>query len=67
MEAIKILINYYFYLLGYQKVNVRIYSFNKECIELHEKLGFTKEGRLRRCHFAMNKFHDIMLYGMTKE
>lgn len=66
-EAIRILLNYYFTELDYQKVNVKIYSFNEESIKLHEKLGFTLEGRLRRSFFAMGTHHDILCYGLTKE
>ena len=66
-EAIKIVLRYYFEELRYQKVNVQVHSYNEASRILHEKLGFVKEGTLRRMVFTKGCFFDLLLYGMTSE
>ncbi len=66
-EAVKIMLNYYFNELRYNKVNVYIYDYNKPSLKFHEKLGFTKEGQLRQMAYSAGKYHDIIFYGMTKD
>jgi len=34
---------------------------------LHERLGFTLEGRLRRMIYTEGTFHDKLIYGLTQE
>ena len=65
-EAVKIMLNYYFNELRYNKVNVYIYEFNTPSIAFHEKLGFVKEGRLRQMAYTNGKYHDTIFYGMLK-
>lgn len=66
-EAVKIMLNYYFNELRYNKVNVYIYDYNEPSIKFHEKLGFIKEGRLRQMAYSNGKYHDIIFYGMLKD
>lgn len=66
-EAILLVLKYFFMELRYQKVTVGIYSFNDKSIKLHEKLGFTCEGRLRRTVFTGGEYYDEIMYGMTCE
>ena len=65
-EAVKIMLNYYFNELRYNKVNVYIYAYNIPSIKFHEKLGFVKEGQLRQMAYSMGKYHDIVFYGLLK-
>lgn len=65
-EAVKIMLNYYFNELRYNKVNVYIYDYNTPSIKFHEKLGFKKEGRLRQMAYSMGKYHDTLFYGLLK-
>lgn len=65
-EAIKIMLRYFFNELRYQKVTSHVYSFNEISQKLHEKLGFTYEGRLRNMLYTDGEFHDHIYYGMTK-
>ena len=51
----------------YQKVNAEVYGFNESSIALHEKLGFTLEGRIRRMIYTDGKYFDALMYGMTSE
>lgn len=66
-DAVMIMLRYYFEELRYQKATAHIYSFNEGSIKLHEKLGFIKEGQLRRIFYTKGKYHDEVVYGITKE
>lgn len=66
-EAIQLVLNYYFAELRYQKVTVSIVSYNEASIALHEKLGFVREGTLRRMSYTRGEYWDVHRYGMTKE
>ncbi|HEX8473160.1 MAG TPA: GNAT family protein [Pyrinomonadaceae bacterium] len=66
-EAILLVVKYYFEELRYQKVTASVYSFNKASIALHERLGFIREGTLRRMVYTNNEYFDLLWYGMTKE
>lgn len=66
-EAIRLVLRFFFEEKRYQKVNVEIYSFNTASIQLHERLGFILEGRLRRTVYTAGQFHDALVYGMTSD
>jgi RimJ/RimL family protein N-acetyltransferase len=66
-EAVLLLLRYFFNELRYQKVTVQVYEFNQPSIGLHERLGFTQEGRLRRLVYTDGKFFDVLYYGLTVE
>jgi RimJ/RimL family protein N-acetyltransferase len=66
-EAIKLVLRYFFDELRYQKVTVQIHSDNPASIQLHEKLGFQLEGRLRRVVYNHGEYFDGLMYGLTVE
>jgi RimJ/RimL family protein N-acetyltransferase len=66
-EAILMVLRYYFEELHYQKVTVQVHSDNPASIRLHEKLGFQREGTIRRMGFSGGKYIDLLWYGMTAE
>jgi RimJ/RimL family protein N-acetyltransferase len=66
-EAILLVMRYYFEELRYQKVTVNIHADNPASIRLHEKLGFQREGLLRRMQFSHGKYIDELFYGLTCE
>ncbi len=66
-EATRLVLRYYFQERRYQKANTEVYSFNEPSIHLHERLGFTLEGRLRRSVFTQGQYFDRLQYGMTRE
>ena len=66
-EAIWIALGYFFRELRYQKVNAWVYAFNEPSLELHRKLGFKEEGRLRRTVYTDGQHHDEVIFGMTVE
>ncbi|HEY3342146.1 MAG TPA: GNAT family N-acetyltransferase [Anaerolineae bacterium] len=66
-EAIQLVLRYYFGELRYQKVTVHVYDFNTASIQLHRRLGFQEEGRLRRMIYTGGQQHDEILFGLTAE
>ncbi len=66
-EAILLVLHYYFEELRYQKVTINAYSFNEASIRLHERLGFQREGCLRRMIFTRGQYFDRLVYGLTAE
>ncbi len=66
-DALNIFLNYYFNELRYNKVNATVYEFNVASIKLHEKLQFTREGRLRQTIYSNGQFWDELIFGMTKD
>ena len=66
-EAIRLVLRHYFGELRYQKVTVQILDVNQPSIRLHESLGFTREGRLRRTAYTAGRHHDEVIYGLTGE
>ena len=66
-EAIRMVLHYFFDELRYQKVTVHVYDFNEASIQLHTRLGFQIEGRLRRMIYTAGQYHDEILLGLTAE
>ncbi|GAB5493418.1 MAG: GNAT family protein [Phototrophicaceae bacterium] len=66
-EAITLLMRYFFEELRYQKCTVDIHGWNEGSMRLHDTLGFTKEGQIRRANYAMGTYHDRYIYGITIE
>ncbi|HEU0025638.1 MAG TPA: GNAT family protein [Ktedonobacterales bacterium] len=66
-EAILLVARYYFQELRYQKMNVQVHDDNPASIALHERLGFTREGTLRRMVYTGGVYHDQLCFGMTAE
>lgn len=66
-EAIMLVARYYFQELRYQKMNARVHDDNPASITLHERLGFTREGTLRRVVYTGGVHHDLICFGMTVE
>jgi RimJ/RimL family protein N-acetyltransferase len=65
--AITIVLRYYFEECRYQKANVRVHADNAPAIALHEQLGFSLEGRLRRNVFTGGVHLDELCFGITAE
>lgn len=66
-EAIHLVLRFYFDELRYQKVTTEVYDWNEPSLRLHERLGFTQEGRLRRMGYSRGRHFDIIVFGMTAE
>ena len=66
-EAIRMVVRYYFHELRYQKVTTSVHADNPASIRMHEKLGFQREGVLRRMVFTGGRYVDEIYFGMTAE
>ncbi len=66
-DAVRILLKYCFHERRFQKCNSACVAGNEASIALHKKLGFVEEGRRRRQYFLDGRFHDDILFGMTRE
>lgn len=64
-EAMRVLIRAYFDELRYHKVQTKVHADNEASLRLHEKLGFTEEGRLREAAYTEGRRIDDVLFGMT--
>jgi len=67
VDAVRTLLKYGFWEQRYQKCNSVCFQSNEASIRMHEKLGFIEEGRIRRNCFFNGKYHDDVLFGMTRE
>jgi RimJ/RimL family protein N-acetyltransferase len=66
-EAALVVLKYYFGELRYQKCTVSVHANNDASIALHERLGFRREGTLRRMVYTGGRYFDTHYYGMTNE
>jgi RimJ/RimL family protein N-acetyltransferase len=66
-EAVHLVLGYYFRELRYQKCTVQVYDFNEASIALHERLGFQREGRMRRMGYTEGRHFDVLIYGITAD
>lgn len=66
-EAVRILMRYGFWEQRYQKCNSACAHSNERSMQLHRALGFTEEGRRRRQIFYDGRYHEEVLWGMTRE
>jgi len=67
VDAVRIILKYGFWEQRYQKCNSECISINDASIRMHEKLGFIKEGQIRRNMFHKGTYCDDVLFGMTRE
>ncbi|MGB1285937.1 MAG: GNAT family N-acetyltransferase [Aggregatilineales bacterium] len=67
VDAVGIILKYGFREQRYQKCNSMCLHTNAASIRMHEKLGFIKEGQIRRTCFYDGQYHDDVLFGMTRE
>ncbi len=66
-SAILLILKFYFDELRYQKATVSIHGDNQPSLDLHARLGFQLEGRLRRMVFTAGEHVDELWFGMTCE
>ena len=66
-RAFSRVLRYYFDELRYQKCGVYIYEFNTASLRFHEKLGFVREGFLRREYYTEGRYYGAVWLGLTAE
>ena len=66
-KVTKALINYAFYQLNLNKVEIRAASNNKRSRNIPERLHYVNEGCIRQAEWLYDHFVDHIVYGMLKE
>lgn len=66
-KALKEIIKFGFMHMGLERIQATTIQENTASINLLLKLGFQKEGLLRKYKFFKNKMTDILMFGYTKE
>jgi RimJ/RimL family protein N-acetyltransferase len=66
-EALSLLCDYGFNVLGLRSIRLRTYAFNERAAACYRKVGFKDAGRLRQAHFYAGKHHDILLMDLLAE
>ena len=66
-DAVRLILKYGFMERRLHKCDSSCASYNTGSIQLHRKLGFVQEGRLREEWFWNGEHHDELLFGMTLE
>ncbi|WP_404331101.1 GNAT family N-acetyltransferase [Mesobacillus maritimus] len=63
-RVVKAVLNYIFFSLGLNRVEIRCGVNNYKSRAIPERLGFTQEGIIRDGENLYGKFHDLAIYGM---
>lgn len=63
-RSVKALLNYAFFRLGLNRIEIRCGEFNQKSRAIPERLSFTMEGKIRDGEQLYGRFHDILIYGM---
>ena len=66
-RGLKLLISYCFDELNLNCLTASILDYNSASQHLFEKSGFNQEGRLRQRVFKKGKYHDLLVYSLTKD
>ncbi|MFI6494777.1 GNAT family N-acetyltransferase [Streptomyces sp. NPDC050564] len=66
-EAVVLLLHFMFAERRYHKCEARIFAHNEASLELHRRLGFVEEGRLRDHVFLAGRYHDLVMMGMLAD
>ena len=65
--ACEVLLNYAFRDLGLNRVEIRCSAENRRSAAIPERLGFTKEGLLRKSEYRDGRLHDFVVYGLLAD
>lgn len=66
-EVCRLVLDYAFSDLNIRKVSLAVYQNNPAAIRLYEKLGFVKEGQLRKHVFEGGEYFDKFYMGIFRE
>jgi RimJ/RimL family protein N-acetyltransferase len=66
-EALRLLCDYGFNVLGLRSVRLRVYDYNERAVACYRKAGFKEAGRLRKARFYGGDYHDIILMDILPE
>jgi RimJ/RimL family protein N-acetyltransferase len=53
--------------LDFVRLEAEIYAYNEPSLILAAKLGFVKEGQLRKAKYLNGQYYDILVFGLLRE
>ncbi|HEY2421212.1 MAG TPA: GNAT family protein [Neobacillus sp.] len=65
-RSVQALLNYIFFQIGLNRVEIRCGEKNIKSRAIPEKLGFVIEGKIRDGEQLYGRFHDLIIYSMLK-
>lgn len=65
-DAVKTIVEYAFFCLDINRVDLRVYEYNERAAHCYEKCGFKHEGRTRKSAFIDGSYYDEILMGLLK-
>lgn len=63
-EATTLILDYGFNVLGLKNIQLYVFEYNHQAIQLYRSLGFKEIGRRRQARFFAGKRHDIIIMDM---
>lgn len=63
-EAMILGLEYAFRTLNLNKISLEVINYNKGAIRIYERMGFRKEGILKKHYFSDNSYHDVWIYSL---
>ena len=66
-ETIRLILEYGFYYLNLNNIDLSVMSFNERAKKCYEKCGFKEIGRRRKCRFINNKYYDVISMDILAE
>lgn len=64
--AVKEMLNHAFDNLNLQRIELTVMAHNSRAIHLYEKIGFVREGIMRRSRYKNGRFVDVLMYSILK-
>ncbi|PTY77439.1 GNAT family N-acetyltransferase [Heyndrickxia sporothermodurans] len=65
-ESMELALDFAFYELNLNRVQLTVFDYNQSAISLYKKLGFQQEGSYREFIHRYGKRHDMLLFGLLK-
>jgi len=66
-EATRLIVEYGFQQLNLHRISSGAFSFDERGMELHNRVGFSEEGRSREAVFKNGTYHDQVMFGILRE
>lgn len=66
-QAVELLLGFAFLERGLERMWVRILETNKASIALHEKIGYQREGVMRKAAYKNGKFQNVVVLSLLRE
>ena len=66
-DTLKTLCRFIFDEMNAQKIKLTFFDYNEKGRKVYEKIGFKKEGTLRKEAYTKGKLHDIHIMGMFRD